>query len=41
MTQTNIFDGFTINLFQDGDWLAHLRQIGISHVMYANHQNLV
>jgi len=26
MTQTNIFDGFTINLFQDedGDWLAHL-----------------
>ena len=38
MTQTNIFDGFTINLFQDedGDWLAHLQQIGISHVMYAN-----
>lgn len=26
MTKTNIFDGFTINLFQDedGDWLAHL-----------------
>jgi predicted RNase H-like HicB family nuclease len=26
MTQTNIFDGFTMNLFQDedGDWLAHL-----------------
>jgi predicted RNase H-like HicB family nuclease len=26
MTQTNTFDGFTINLFQDedGDWLAHL-----------------
>jgi predicted RNase H-like HicB family nuclease len=26
MTQNNIFNGFTINLFQDedGDWLAHL-----------------
>jgi hypothetical protein len=26
MIQTNTFDGFTINLFQDedGDWLAHL-----------------
>lgn len=29
MTQNNIFDGFTINLFQDedGDWLAHLVEI--------------
>lgn len=26
MSQTNTFDGFTINLFQDedGDWLAYL-----------------